>query len=145
MSEWETVTLLRKKPQKASAMKTEQAVNRARRDGVPVETQHKWGAGQNKQHISSKNTAKLDRETEELRHETIPLGLGKLIQQTRQARGMSQKDLATKINEKPQVINDYEAGRGIPNQAIIGKMERVLGVKLRGKEQGTTMMPPGKK
>lgn len=24
-------------------------------------------------------------------------------------------------------MNDYEAGRGIPNQAIIGKMERALG------------------
>lgn len=32
-----------------------------------------------------------------------------------------------RCNEKPQVVNDYEAGRGIPNQAIIGKMERVLG------------------
>lgn len=32
-----------------------------------------------------------------------------------------------KINEKPQIVNDYEAGRGIPNQAIIGKMERALG------------------
>lgn len=25
--------------------------------------------------------------------------------------GLSQKDLATKINEKPQIVNDYEAGR----------------------------------
>ena len=32
-----------------------------------------------------------------------------------------------KINEKPQVINDYEAGRAIPNQQILGKLERTLG------------------
>ncbi len=35
--------------------------------------------------------------------------------------------LLQKINEKPQVINDYEAGRAIPNQQILGKLERALG------------------
>lgn len=53
------------------------------------------GAGTNKQHIATKNTAKLDRETEELRHSKISLDVGKLIQQGRQAKGLSQKDLAT--------------------------------------------------
>lgn len=38
-----------------------------------------------------------------------------------------------KISEKPQLIADYEAGRGIPNNEILGKIERVLGIKLRGK------------
>ena len=55
------------------------------------------------------------------------------IQQARQAKGWTQKELATKISEKPQVVNDYEAGRGIPNPAVLAKMERALGVKLRGK------------
>lgn len=45
--------------------------------------------------MTTKNTAKLDRETEELRHDKIPLDVGKIIQQGRQAKGMSQKDLAT--------------------------------------------------
>lgn len=35
-----------------------------------------------------------------------------------------------RINEKPQVINDYEAGRAIPNNQIMNKLERALG-KLR--------------
>lgn len=35
--------------------------------------------------------------------------------------------LLQKINEKPQVVNDYEAGRAIPNQQILGKLERALG------------------
>lgn len=35
----------------------------------------------------------------------------RLIQQGRQAKGLSQKDLATKINEKQQIVTDYEAGR----------------------------------
>lgn len=53
------------------------------------------GGGQNKQHVTTKNTAKLDRETEELKHDRVPLDLGKTIQQGRQAKGWSQKDLAT--------------------------------------------------
>lgn len=31
---------------------------------------------------------------------------------------------------------EYETGRAIPNPQILGKMERVLGVKLRGKNIG---------
>lgn len=95
--------------------------------------------------MATKNTAKLDRETEELKHETISLDVGKIIQQGRQAKGLSQKDLATKINEKPQVITDYEAGRGIPNNVIIGKIEKVIGLKLRGKDRGKPLLPPGHK
>ncbi|RZF48127.1 hypothetical protein LSTR_LSTR002193 [Laodelphax striatellus] len=141
---WET-TILKKKPQKASAMKTEQAVNKARREGAAIDTQQKWGGGQNKQHVTTKNTAKLDRETEELKHEKISVDVGKLIQQGRQAKGWTQKDLATKVNEKQQVINDYEACRGIPNQIVLGKIERTLGIKLRGKDMGKPLLPPGAK
>lgn len=50
-----------------------------------------------------------------------------------------------KVNEKAQVINDYEAGRGIPNQLVIGKIEKVLGVKLRGKDRGKPVTTPGTK
>lgn len=49
------------------------------------------------------------------------------------------------MNEKTQVINDYEAGRGIPNQMVIGKIERVLGIKLRGKDKGQALPAPGSK
>ena len=53
------------------------------------------GAATNKQHVTTKNTAKLDRETEELKHEKVSLDLGRVIQQGRQSKGWSQKDLAT--------------------------------------------------
>lgn len=168
MSDWDTVTVLRKKAPKASAMKTESAINTARRQGAAIDTQQKCkfenfsfyqlkydvltffsiqlvGAGTNKQHVATKNTAKLDRETEELKHESITLDVGKLIQQARQSKGMSQKDLATKICEKQQIVNDYEAGRGIPNNIILGKIERAVGIKLRGKERGTAVQPLGAK
>lgn len=89
--------------------------------------------------------------------------------QGRQAKGLSQKDLATvsaqnlydahtqyvyfcnnnlpfqKICEKTQVVTDYEAGRGIPNNMILGKIERVIGIKLRGKDRGQPCAPPAPK
>ena len=54
------------------------------------------------------------------------------MQQARMEKELSQKDVAQKINEKPSVLQDYESGRAIPNPQILAKLERVLGVKLRG-------------
>lgn len=71
--------------------------------------------------------------------------MSKAIQQGRQAKGLTQKDLATKINEKQTVVNEYEAGKAVnPNQQILAKMERALGVKLRGKNIGEAIQPRGK-
>lgn len=58
-------------------------------------------AGQNKQHFITKNTAKLDRETEELHHDRVSLEVGKVIQQGRQSKGLTQKDLAT-VSDHPR-------------------------------------------
>lgn len=52
-------------------------------------------AGSNKQHAPSRNTSKLDQETEELRHDHVGHDVSRLIQQSRQQKGMTQKDLAT--------------------------------------------------
>jgi len=144
--EWDEVTVLRKKAPRSGQLKTQQAINAAQRQGSDIETSKKWSAGQNKQHLTTKDTAKLDRETEELHHDTLGLDVGRIIQQVRNEKKMTQKELATKINEKQQVINEYEAGRAIPNQQVLSKLERVLGVRLRGKEKGRTVQPKaGKK
>ncbi|VDO28252.1 unnamed protein product [Heligmosomoides polygyrus] len=105
-----------------------QAVNAALRSGIAVESQKKMMAGGNRQHTSNKNTLMLDEETEELHHDRVPLCLGKAIQQARQAKEWTQKDLSTAINEKPQVVSEYENGKAVPNQQILQKMERALGV-----------------
>lgn len=143
-SDWDTVTVLRKKGPTAAQAKSKQAITSAQRRGEEVQTSKKWAAGQNKQHLVTKNTAKLDRETEELHHDRVPLEVGKVIQQGRQEKGLTQKDLATKINEKPQVIADYECGRAIPNNQVMGKIERAIGLKLRGKDIGQPLEPKTK-
>jgi putative transcription factor len=35
------------------------------------------------------------------------------------------------INEKPQIIQDYESGKAIPNPQVLSKLSRVLGTTLR--------------
>lgn len=51
--------------------------------------------GHNRQLKGDKNTAKLDRETEELHHDTVGMDVSKLIQYGRNQKKLSQKDLAT--------------------------------------------------
>ena len=93
-------------------------------------------AGHNKQHGGPSNAVKLDQESEELKHEKLDLQVGKIIQQARNAKGITQVELARLINEKSQIINEYEQAKAIPNQNILAKLERTLGVKLRGKNMG---------
>merc|ERR1711935_1314024 len=135
--DWNTVTVIgNKRGGAGGGMSKDRQVNVARRQGAAVSTEQKYGAGGNTQKGTSMNTAKLDAETEELKHKTVDHSVGKLIAQGRQAKEMSQKDLATKICEKPQIVTEYEQGKAIPNQAILAKMERALGMKLRGKDKG---------
>ncbi len=53
--------------------------------------------------------------------------------------------MAQKINEKPSVLQDYESGKAIPNQLVLAKMEKALGVKLRGNDIGKILELPGGK
>lgn len=80
-----------------------------------------------------RNALILENETEELTHKTVNTEVKKAIMQGRLAKKLTQAQLAQQINERPQIIQEYESGKAIPNQQILGKLERVLGVKLRGK------------
>lgn len=48
----------------------------------------------------------------------------------RQAKGLSQKELAEKINVKAAVVTEYEQGKAIPDPGVISKLNRALGVTL---------------
>ncbi|GLJ37247.1 hypothetical protein SUGI_0755480 [Cryptomeria japonica] len=126
--DWEPV-VIRKKAPNSAAKKDDKAVNAARRTGAPIETIRKFNAGSNKAASSSTslNTKKLDDETEVLSHERVPSELRKNIMQARLDKKLTQAQLAQQINEKPQIIQEYESGKAIPNQQVIVKLERVLG------------------
>ncbi|KAL2510720.1 Bax inhibitor-1 family protein [Abeliophyllum distichum] len=102
-----------------AAPKDEKAVNAALCSGAEIETLKKLAitlssttanAGTNRAAsiCTSLNTRKLDEDTENLTRKMI--------------------------NEKPQIIQEFESGKAIPNQQIISKLDRALGTKLRGKK-----------
>jgi putative transcription factor len=49
--------------------------------------------------------------------------------------------LSTRINEKVEIVREYESGKAIPNQQVLAKLERALGVKLRGSDIGKPLAP----
>ena len=76
------------------------------------------------------STRKLEEADEPGKIAKVDKSLSKAIAQARTAKKMTQKDLATAINEKPQVVAEYESGKAIPNPQIITKLEKQLGCKL---------------
>lgn len=55
------------------------------------------------------------------------------IRDAREARGWKQADLGAKINERVSVIAKLESGAMTPGDALIRKIERELGIKLKEK------------
>eukprot|EP00163_Fabomonas_tropica_P003326 TRINITY_DN1280_c0_g1_i1.p1 TRINITY_DN1280_c0_g1~~TRINITY_DN1280_c0_g1_i1.p1 ORF type:complete len:149 (-),score=49.77 TRINITY_DN1280_c0_g1_i1:190-636(-) len=133
--DWDPVVIRKKKPT-SSAVASGHGADAARGAGYQVEAQKKYAGGSNHAHAGPANAAKIEAETENFHVERVSLDLRLAIQKGRQAKNMTQKQLATAINEKPQVVNDYESGRAIPNNQIMGRLERALGIKLRGKGRG---------
>jgi len=139
MSEdWDTKVVIGQKRQVAKVTKKDSDLNAARRTGSVVATDKKVTAGGNKAHQGTdhQRIAKLDRENEVAPPPKIAPSVGRAIQTARLELKLSQKDIAQKVNEKPTIIQDYESGKAIPNPQILGKLERVLGVKLRGSDIG---------
>lgn len=122
-ADWAPVVWSKSVP-KGKASKSASAVNEARRTGVNVEVSSKFDQSK------SQKFAKLDENGENFKHETVGNEFKKALMQARMAKKMSQQALGTAINEKATVINEYEAGKAIPNGAIINKLNKALGVRL---------------
>lgn len=119
--------VLRKSPaQRAANQRATQATTTQRRAG---------GTNASARTAASASVARLEEDTDEFKHDTVNKSLSKAITQARLAKKLNQKQLGQMINEKPQVIQQYESGKAIPNQQIIGKLERALGCKLRERKK----------
>lgn len=144
--DWDTKTVIGFKKQVAKVAKKDSDLNAARRSGAVVATDKKMTAGGNKAHQGTdhQRIAKLDRENEVAPPAKIAPSVGRAMQTARLELKLSQKDVAQKVNEKPSVIQDYESSKAIPNPQILGKLERTLGVKLRGSDIGKKLEGPKK-
>ena len=52
------------------------------------------------------------------------------IRESRERLGLTQKELASLVNQKVRVISDCEAGRLVPDANLKQRLEKVLAVKL---------------
>lgn len=144
--DWDSVTIIGKRPQTGKSLKSASSLNQAARSGGSIISEKKQNINANAKTEGSK-IAKVDRMTDEGVFEVskVSTSVSKAIADGRRAKELTQKELATKINEKPQIINELESGRGTPNQQTLAKIERVLGIKLRGKDIGSPLVRGPKK
>ncbi|XP_057969102.1 multiprotein-bridging factor 1c [Malania oleifera] len=131
--DWEPVVLHKPRP-KGHNLRDPKTVNRALRTGAPVQTVKKSDGGTNKKApAAAANSRKLDEGTEPAALDRVAPEVRQAIQRARAEKKMSQAQLAKLISERPQVVQEYENGKAVPSQAVLAKMEKALGVKLRGK------------
>jgi putative transcription factor len=126
--DWKEVVWVKKAPTGAKAGDAS-VVAAARREGKPIEVTKKFDAT-NKNTGVPTNARKLEEETEVFRHDHVSHDFKIALQKARTAKGLTQQQLATLINEKVTVVNEYESGKAIPNGQIVQKLGRALGVQL---------------
>jgi putative transcription factor len=131
---WDNV-VFHKKGVKRAGVTNKQHVNQQRRAGN-VSAQLKMGKKNNSALAMSdrvggeQNMCKLETDNESLKHNKVNRELSKAIAAARQAKSLTQKQLATQLNVKSTMIQSYENGTAIPNPQFIVKIERKLGCKL---------------
>lgn len=71
---------------------------------------------------------KIENEDSQFVHQKLTLPMRKRIQNARNAAGLTQKELAQKLNVKPNIIQSYENGSAIPVGRLIQHLEKVCNV-----------------
>lgn len=127
--DWTPVTMTKTLKQKTAGLSSAQGIAVARREGL-VQTVAKSSVSG-----GGSQLRKLEESTEEFKHQTVDKELSKAISQARLAKKMTQKDLATAINERPQIIQEYESGKAIPSPQILSKLDKALGIHLPRKKK----------
>jgi putative transcription factor len=129
--DWTTVTFTKKKDVK-KVPQTAIGLAQAKASGQ-VTTERKAGVTNKSSSAApapSAHLRKLEEATDVFEHKTINRNLAQAIQQARLAKKMTQAQLATAINERQQIIQQYESGQALPNPQVLNKLDRVLGIHL---------------
>ena len=128
---WDKVTIIKKK--KPAYSKSKNVLNSAMRNGGQLVTTKKYNGGKNSQsrHIHSKN---IDEDMESTKNKTIRRIVQRAIIDGRIKKKLKREQLAKMLNIKVSVLAEYETKNPIPNQTILNKMEKILGIKLQGKD-----------
>ncbi len=74
---------------------------------------------------------------EQVGEEDVLPSFGELIRRAREAKGWKREDLGRAVNERVSIIEKLEKEEMRPNDVLVPRLERALGIRLRGKVQPT--------
>ena len=80
--------------------------------------------------FQGQGTGKKIKDDDEIKRiPTVGMAIGKQIAQARNAKKMTQKELANKMNITTQIIQQNECGKAPKNNGLLARFERALGTK----------------
>lgn len=123
VQEWEPTVLRKSKSQINQDKSRHAAALRAGNTETSIKV-----TGEQRAH-SDKNR-KLDNADEPDHLATVGVDFGRTLLQARNAKNLTQKQLAAQLNIKPAIIQEYEQGKAQPNGQLISRLDRILGCKL---------------
>ncbi len=93
---------------------------------TPQQKEKEKNREENKVKFAKENKIEKQIEDGNLKHKKMDVSFGKDLQKKRLSRGMTQKDLAQKLNIPAKDINDIEAGKAKHNPGLMNKINRSM-------------------
>ena len=93
---------------------------------TPQQKEKEKNREENKVKFAKENKIEKQIEDGNLKHKKMDVSFGKDLQKKRLSRGMTQKDLAQKLNIPAKDINDIEAGKAKHNPGLMYKINRSM-------------------